>query len=218
MVWAWFGHAAPGGGVAETAAADADADTTATAGLIVAPSLRGQLAAVLPRNPCGKPPATRHARPTTAPIYLSASPLPVSALLCLVVAISDGDTLTARCGTPGAYQQVTVRIAAIDAPERKQAFGQRARQHLAQLCFRQRATLRPLARDAYGRTVANVRCGRTDVAAAQVGAGMAWVYTPYASAHPHLARLQQQARASRKGLWAQPRPLAPWSYRQRHQR
>ena len=76
----------------------------------------------------------------------------------------------------------------------------------------------PLARDAYGRTVANVRCGRTDVAAAQVGAGMAWVYTPYASAHPHLARLQQQARASRKGLWAQPRPLAPWSYRQRHQR
>ena len=39
-----------------------------------------------------------------------------------------------------------------------------------------------------------------------------------ASAHPHLARLQQQARASRKGLWAQPRPLAPWSYRQRHQR
>ena len=132
--------------------------------------------------------------------------------------MTDGDTLKARCGEPGQYQQITVRIAAIDAPERKQAFGQRARQHLAQLCFRQRATLRPLARDAYGRTVANVRCGSTDVAAAQVGAGMAWVYTPYASAHPHLARLQQQARASRKGLWAQPRPLAPWSYRQRHQR
>ena len=90
---------------------------------------------------------------------------------CTVVSVHDGDTLTARCGTPGAYQQVTVRIAAIDAPERKQAFGQRARQHLAQLCFRQRATLRPLSRDAYGRTVANVRCGRTDVAAAQVGAG-----------------------------------------------
>ncbi len=144
--------------------------------------------------------------------------MPVSALFCLVVAISDGDTLTARCGAPGAYQQVKVRIAAIDAPERKQAFGQRARQHLAQLCFRQRATLHPVDEDHYGRTVAHVRCGGTDVATAQVRAGLAWVYTPYASEHPHLVRLQQQARASGRGLWAQPRPLAPWSYRHRHQR
>ena len=62
--------------------------------------------------------------------------MPLAAsLLCLVVAISDGDTLTARCGAPGAYQQVKVRIAAIDAPESRQAFGQKSRQHLAQLCF-----------------------------------------------------------------------------------
>lgn len=144
--------------------------------------------------------------------------MPASVLLCLVVAISDGDTLTARCGAPGAYQQVKVRIAAIDAPERKQAFGQKSRQHLAQICFRQRATLHRLSHDAYGRTVANVRCGTTDVAAAQVSAGLAWVYTPYADQHPHLVPLQQQARASRKGLWAQPRPQAPWVYRHRHQR
>ena len=42
--------------------------------------------------------------------------MPLASLLCLVVAISDGDTLTVRCGAPGAYQQVKVRIAAIDAP------------------------------------------------------------------------------------------------------
>lgn len=145
--------------------------------------------------------------------------MPVSALFCLVVAISDGDTLTARCGTPGAYQQVKVRIAAIDAPERKQAFGQRARQHLAQLCFRQRATLHPVDEDHYGRTVANVRCGGTDVATAQVRAGLAWVYTPYASSgHPGLEALQRQARSSGVGLWSQKRPLAPWDYRKRHAR
>ena len=68
----------------------------------------------------------------------------------------------------------------------------------------------------YGRTVANVRCGGADVASAQVRAGMAWVYTAYADGHPHLAPLQQQARASRAGLWSQPRPLAPWDYRHRH--
>ena len=100
--------------------------------------------------------------------------MPLAAsLLCLVVAISDGDTLTARCGAPGAYQQVKVRIAGIDAPESRQAFGQKSRQHLAQLCFRQRATLQPVDEDSYGRMVAQVRCGGTDVATAQVRAGMA---------------------------------------------
>jgi len=139
-----------------------------------------------------------------------------ASLLCLVVAISDGDTLTARCGAAGAYQQVKVRIAAIDAPESRQAFGQKSRQHLAQLCFRQRATLQPVDEDSYGRMVAQVHCAGKDVAAAQVAAGMAWVYTPYAQQHPQLQPLQQRARSQRLGLWSQKRPLAPWTYRQRH--
>ncbi|BEP96169.1 thermonuclease family protein [Acidovorax sp. A79] len=144
--------------------------------------------------------------------------MPLATLLCLVVAISDGDTLTARCGTPGAYRQVKVRVAAIDAPESRQAFGQKSRQNLARLCFRQRATLQAVDRDSYGRTVANVRCAGTDVATAQVRAGLAWVYTPYAASHPHLAPLQQQARGGGAGLWSQRRPLAPWDYRHRHGR
>jgi endonuclease YncB( thermonuclease family) len=141
--------------------------------------------------------------------------VPLASLLCLVVAISDGDTLTVRCGAPGAYQQVKVRIAAIDAPESRQAFGQKSRQHLARLCFRQRATLQPVDEDSYGRTVAHVRCGSTDVATAQVRAGLAWVYTPYAESRPQLVALQRQARSSGTGLWSQKRPLAPWDYRHR---
>ena len=142
--------------------------------------------------------------------------MPIASLLCLVVAISDGDTLTARCGAPGAYQQVRVRVAAIDAPESRQAFGQKSRQNLARLCFKQRATLVPVDQDSYGRTVANVRCGGADVASAQVRSGLAWVYTAYAHAHPHLVPLQQQARSSGSGLWSQRRPQAPWDYRHRH--
>lgn len=144
--------------------------------------------------------------------------MPLASLLCLVVAISDGDTLTVRCGAPGAYQQVKVRVAAIDAPESRQAFGQKSRQNLAQLCFRQRAALQPVDEDSYGRTVAHVRCGSTDVATAQVRAGLAWVYTPYAESRPQLVALQRQARSSGAGLWSQKRPLAPWTYRHRHTR
>lgn len=145
-------------------------------------------------------------------------PLLAASLFCLVVAISDGDTLTVRCGAPGAYEQIRIRVAAIDAPESRQAFGQKSRQNLARLCFKQKAALQWLNEDSYGRKVANVRCNGSDVAAAQVRAGLAWVYTPYAHHHPHLMPLQQQARASGTGLWSQKRPLAPWDYRRRHAR
>ena len=142
----------------------------------------------------------------------------LSALLCLVVAVSDGDTLTARCGPTGASPPMQVRIAAIDAPERRQAYGHSARQQLVQLCLQRRAHIEPLGTDSYGRTVANVRCGQTDVATEQVRLGLAWVAPSYAKAHPHLAPLQQQARQDKRGLWAQRRPLAPWAYRHRYPR
>ena len=142
----------------------------------------------------------------------------IAALLCLVIAVSDGDTLTARCGAAHAPLQLKVRIAAIDAPESRQAFGPQARKNLVQLCLRQRARIQVLEKDRYGRNVANVRCGDTDVASAQVRAGLAWIYTPYARQHPHLVPLQRQARASHIGLWSQRRPLAPWTYRQRYTR
>ena len=141
----------------------------------------------------------------------------IAALLCLVIAVSDGDTLTARCGAAHAPLQLKVRIAAIDAPESRQAFGPQARKNLVQLCLRQRARIQVLEKDRYGRNVANVRCGTgADVATEQVRSGMAWVYTPYARQHPHLPPLQRQAKASSTGLWSQSRPLAPWTYRQRY--
>ena len=160
-------------------------------------------------------PAHAHASPRFYPLFTSAPPVSAAALLCLVIAISDGDTLTVRCGTPGAWRPQRVRVVGIDAPESRQAFGQRARQNLARLCFRQQAALRTLGHDDYGRTLAHVRCQGQDVGTAQVRAGLAWVYTPQAKRYPHLVALQRQARASQTGLWSQPRPQAPWDYRRR---
>lgn len=137
-----------------------------------------------------------------------------AALLCLVVAIADGDNLTARCGEPDAFYQVKVRLAEIDAPEKAQPFGDRSRQHLAELCYRKAAHIRPQTTDRYGRTVARVECEGHDANAEQVRAGMAWAYTRYLT-DPAIAQLEQQARSAKVGLWSDASPVAPWEWRRR---
>ncbi|KXA71068.1 thermonuclease family protein [Bordetella hinzii] len=134
-------------------------------------------------------------------------------LACLVVGVTDGDTIKARCGDPGAYEQVTVRLNAIDAPERKQAYGQRSREALSGLCFEQQARLRPSGKDRYGRVVANVECREQDAGRFMVGGGWAWVYDRYAKGYEYLYPVQAEARAARRGLWADKDPVPPWLYR-----
>lgn len=136
----------------------------------------------------------------------------IPALLCLVVAIADGDTLTARCGQPGAYEQVKVRLSGIDAPEKRQPFGQVSRQHLAALCFQEQATITPKARDRYGRTVADVECKGKDAGAEQVRAGLAWYYVKYGKGYEHLRAIEAGARESGRGLWSV-EAVAPWDWR-----
>ncbi|MGC4077149.1 MAG: thermonuclease family protein [Rubrivivax sp.] len=141
---------------------------------------------------------------------------------CLVIAVADGDTLSVRCPAP--QGTLRVRLAEVDAPEKAQPFGPASRRHLATLCLRRRAELRPLPGAAghdrygrYGRTVAHLRCRGHDAGTAQLRAGLAWVAEGYA-ADLNLPALQWQARHERAGLWAEARPVPPWDWRRRHRR
>lgn len=136
-------------------------------------------------------------------------------LVCLVVGVSDGDSLAVRCADPGQGQERQVRIHGIDAPERYQSFSEASRSSLAALCLHARARIQPLETDGYGRLVARLECRGEDVAAHQVRNGMAWAYTRYADSRPDLAALQADARRLRLGLWADPQPVAPWIWRHR---
>ena len=137
-------------------------------------------------------------------------------LFCAVVGISDGDTLTARCRTQAASTTIKVRLAEIDAPEKAQRFGQRSKRHLSDICFRKSAAIEPIATDSYGRTVARVTCGRVDASDEQVRAGMAWVFPRYAPRSSGLYEVERAARSSRRGLWIDRSPVAPWEWRTRH--
>lgn len=135
-------------------------------------------------------------------------------LLCLVVAISDGDTLKVRCGDPSSPQQITVRLAEIDAPEKAQPHGQRSKRELSSLCYGQSAAVVPLKRDRYGRTVGRVECRGEDASLHQVSAGMAWAFTRYLT-DPKIKKAEGEARSARAGLWADDGAAPPWEWRAR---
>lgn len=138
-------------------------------------------------------------------------PFLAAALSCLVIGIADGDTLTARCETPSGLENVKVRLAEIDAPEKGQPWASRSKQHLAGICMGKPAEGRPTSADRYGRTVARVICGGVDANMEQVRAGMAWVFDRYNDWT--LFGLQRDARAARAGLWGDHQPVAPWEWR-----
>lgn len=133
--------------------------------------------------------------------------------ICLIVGVSDGDTLTARCGEPGAYQQVKIRLGGIDAPESKQPWGLRSKQSLSDLCFKAEAEITPKSQDRYGRTVADVRCGGLDAGQHQVAIGMAWYFVKYGKGYEFLKEIEETARFSKLGLWNDPAPTPPWEWR-----
>jgi micrococcal nuclease len=128
-----------------------------------------------------------------------------------VVGVADGDTITVLRDHRG----VTVRLAGIDAPEKRQAYGRRAKEYAASLAFGKTVTVRVTGRDRYARLVAEVMLpdGR-NLNQELVRAGFAWWFRKY-SRDMTLAHLEEEAREGRRGLWADPSPEAPWSYRGR---
>lgn len=128
-----------------------------------------------------------------------------------MVGVADGDTVTVLTAD---QVQVKVRLAEIDAPEKKQAFGQASKKFLSDLCFDRPVEIKPLTTDRYGRTVARVYCNGVDANAEQVRRGMAWVYDKYVTDRS-LYRLQDAARIGRIGLWLDEAPVAPWEWRRR---
>ena len=127
-----------------------------------------------------------------------------------VVAVADGDTLTILSHEK---TEIKIRLAAIDAPEKAMPYGQRSKQSLSDLCFNKSASIEVIDTDRFGRTVGVVTCDRVNANETQVKAGMAWVYRKYAEGFGHLYPLEEAAKKSKRGLWADPDALAPWEWR-----
>lgn len=132
-----------------------------------------------------------------------------------MVGVSDGDTVTLLDGLNAQHR---VRLAGIDAPEKTQAYGGASRRHLSRLVFGASVVVEYEKRDRYGRIVGKVLKDGRDASLAQLRAGLAWHYKQYqreqsGADRSAYAESEHEARQVHAGLWLDPDPVAPWTWR-----
>ncbi len=129
-----------------------------------------------------------------------------------VIHIADGDTITILDSNKTQHK---VRLYGIDTPEKSQAFGNKAKKFTSSLTASKTAEVTAYDTDRYGRTVGVVMVNGVNVNQSLVEAGYAWQYRKYCKEAfcNDWIRLEDQARNSKLGLWADANPVAPWDYR-----
>lgn len=126
-----------------------------------------------------------------------------------VVRVLDGDTFDTLHGK----YPLKVRMLNIDAPEKKQPYGEWSSRQLKKLIAGHTVTVVYTHTDKYGRILGQVfTANGIDANRQQVISGAAWVYERYNTDYT-LPGIQTQARKDRRGLWVEKQPIEPWIWR-----
>lgn len=136
-------------------------------------------------------------------------------LLGKVINVADGDTITVLDDT---HTQHKIRLTGIDAPEKRQAFGNVSKQSLAEQVAGQSVAVEWVKVDKYGRKVGKVLLAGLDCNLEQVKRGLAWHYKQYQreqspTDQQSYAAAEIEARAAKLGLWRDADPVPPWEFR-----
>jgi len=126
-----------------------------------------------------------------------------------VVTVHEGDRLTIH----HEGRSETIYLKDIDCPELKQPYGNQAKHATAAYVGNREVVVRALKRDRDGRATAEIllQDGR-NVGHELLKEGLAW-WQRSASNDASLEVLEELARASRKGLWADSNPVPPWKWK-----
>ncbi len=128
-----------------------------------------------------------------------------------VVRVADGDTITVL---DSEKTQHKIRLDRIDAPEKKQAFGSKSREHLAGMVAGKDVKVEWKKKDRYGRVLGIVFAGETEVNLKMIEDGYAWHYSHFDKT-PAYAEAEKAAREAKRGLWVDPNPINPYEFRKR---
>ena len=148
---------------------------------------------------------------------------------CKVVGVTGGDTIT--CLTDQ-KKQIKVRLYQIDAPESGQAYGQKAKHVLSNMIYDKVVWMEDKGADRYKRMLGAIRwdicspivttpiCHQigkslpsaSDINLKMIKEGYAWYY-PFAKKNPEYQQAEQEAKAAKRGLWADKHAMPPWEWR-----
>jgi micrococcal nuclease len=142
---------------------------------------------------------------------------PAVAASGIVTHVTDGDTLWVRVdGASARSKPKKLRLQGIDAPESCQAWGPQAAEALGHRVLHRRVQFETVAQDGYHRSIARVSVDGDDVAAWMVAHGHAWGDHYKRRDGGRYAVLEAQAKAARRGLFAQPGAIEPRVFRRMH--
>lgn len=135
-------------------------------------------------------------------------------------AFDDGDSFELRLSP---RRTVSIRLHAIDAPEREQPHGEAAKQALIDAIAGRPVRVDCYKRDPRGRYICRAWAGADDLQLRLLQQGHVWHLTMYldeqtVDERSTYARAQAQARAERRGLWKQAWPMPPWNCRNESRR
>lgn len=138
-------------------------------------------------------------------------------LLGKVIRVQDGDTITVLDDT---RIQHKIRLTGIDAPERRQAFGNVSKESLAEQVAGQSVAVEWVKVDRYGRKVGKVLLAGLDCNLEQVKRGLAWHYKQYQREQSPAdrqiyAEAEVEARSAKLGLWQDAEQVPPWEFRRK---
>ncbi|MCX8532249.1 thermonuclease family protein [Chryseobacterium luquanense] len=127
-----------------------------------------------------------------------------------VIGVKDGDTVELLMnGKP----QV-VRLSNIDCPEKKQPFGNNAKQFVSDLCFGKMVKISTdNKKDRNKRLIAEIILSNgKNINKELVKNGLAWHFKRYSKDNSYDI-LEKQAQKLKLGLWKDKNPIAPWDWR-----
>ncbi|WP_103068138.1 thermonuclease family protein [Aquimarina sediminis] len=128
-----------------------------------------------------------------------------------VIGVKDGDTIEVLYKK----EPIIIRLEHIDCPEKKQPFGQKAKQFVTDFCFGQKVKVISKGKfDRYRRLIAVIQYKNKTLNKRLVANGYALHFKKY-SKDTSYSTLEEQARLYKKGMWSQKELIEPWLFRKR---
>ena len=126
-----------------------------------------------------------------------------------VVSVTDGDTIKILDDENKLHK---IRLADIDAPEKKQAYGAKSKENLSKYIAGEKVRVEYKSYDMYKRILGTVYLDKKDINKQQIIDGYAWVYRKYSKNNEYINQ-ERISKNQKRGLWKDSDPLEPWEYR-----